>query len=557
MELKIPASDSNNPTSNTNKSIASYILLAVFLFVTVFILIDGLPKQNEYYYTADEGIYLKQATAIKENGFSGLSKIADEYIKSPNLQLYPTPLRIGHILIIGFLLKISDSIAMLSYYSLLSFIGLIIVSFLFVKKYWGDKVALLTSVFMMFSPINLGIARRALMDSGYTLFTVVSFALFINFINSKKEKHFLYFLSSLTFLLLYKETTYFYLPFFVIALLVIKLIGNDFIDIGHIIKVSVIPMAITFVIYLFSFGSVANIVTIFKAIFMPNFLTPLQYGVDYCSGPWYRYFVDYFMVAPFVSVLFFLYIGYYFTNKEKNISTNILIGFFVYFIIVFSIFFKNIRYGMPLNLVYSLGAALVLILLINLFSKYFINITKNLGINIELKKPLLVIITVLICASQLRIYHKFFVEDKIYDPVSFNLLKSEKFIPSGYNPSSTATNTATNTNTEELAAFQQLGKQAVSTIETPNEANYLNLSLYCFQAKFYPESVKMAEKVLELNPKNVVAYNNICSAYVMLKEYDKAIEAANKALAIDPNFQLAKNNLAWAEGEKVKNNPKK
>ncbi len=553
METELPSSQEEI----NKKSIFSYVLLAGLLLALVIILVDGLPKQNEYYYTADEGVYLNQASAIKENGFSGLAKIADEYIKTPNLQLYPTPLRIGHILVIGFLLKISDSVTTLSYYSLFSLVALVIVTFLFIRKFWDEKVAFLTSAFIMFSPVNLGIARRALLDSSYTLFTVITLALFVIFINSKKQRDFLYFICSLTFLLLYKETTYFYLPFFVISLILLKVRGDNLIKVSDIIKTAIIPVAFTFIIYLFSFGNIPNIVNIFKVIFLPNFLTPLQYGVDYCSGPWYRYLVDYLMVTPILSVLFFSYIGYYFTKKEKNINTTILIGFFLYFVVVFSIFFKNIRYGMTLSLIYSLGAALILIVFSELFSEYIVKITK-LKINTDLSKHVLVITTVIICLLQLKIYHKLFIEDKIYDPVSFNLLKSEKFIPSSFGSNSTSSNnTNGNTKDEELANLQQLAKQAINVLETPNETNYLNLSLYCFQTKLYQESVKMAEKAVALNPKNIVAYNNICSAYVMLKEYDKAIEAANKALAIDPNFQLAKNNLAWAEGEKAKNNQKK
>lgn len=551
--MSLETSSSNSTITNTNTSISTYILLVLLLFAASLTILNTFPAATEYYYGADEGIYLSQATAIKENGLGGLKKITEEYIAKPEKQLFPPPLRVLHIYIIGILLSFRDSITTFSYYSLFCFIATTIISFIFVRKFWGEKIALITSIFMMFSPLNMGLARRALMDSSYTLFTLITLALFVNFINSKTSKNYLYFISSLVFLLLYKETTYFYMPFFVLSLLIIKYFYDKSLEFSYIVKTALIPYIIAFVVYLLAFGSLGNVIAVFKGLFLPNFLVPLQYAVDYCSGPWYHYFIDYFIVIPIISLLFFLYLGYYFLNSEKNLATSILIGFLFYFVVIFSLFFKNIRYGMTLNFIYSLLAALMLVTFLELYlSKINLEgINKSLGIKINLQRETTIIIVALISFLGIKTDNKFFVQDKMYDTAMFYLLQSEKMVPSNYiNP--TPKTTPSTVKSEEVVALEQIAKQILIVTDSPTQDNYLNLSLYYYQAKLYQESIVMGKKVLELNPKNVFAYNNICSAYIFLGEYDKAIEAANKALEIDPNFQLAKNNLNWAKDVKAK-----
>ena len=77
----------------------------------------------------------------------------------------------------------------------------------------------------------------------------------------------------------------------------------------------------------------------------------------------------------------------------------------------------------------------------------------------------------------------------------------------------------------------------------PSEGNYINLSLVYYNLGSFQKCADAAQKALEYNPKSVVAFNNICSAYNMLKIWDKAIEAGENGLKLDPSNQLLKNNL--------------
>ncbi len=545
-----------------NKGILSYVLLAVLLLITLAISLGTFPVADSLFTgkNSDEGIYFAQAQVIKSEGLAGFKKIAVDYINDSSLQFYPTPLRVLHILLISISLSIfGSSILGLSYYSLLCFLSTIIVSFLFVKKFWDEKIAIITTIFMAFSPLNLGVARRALMDSGYNLFTIISLALFFNFIHTKTQKHFLYFLGSLIFLILYKETSYFYFPFFIIALFLLKLLGDNDIKWEHLLNITIIPPILCLFIYIILLGGITNTINVFKIIFLPNFLTPLQYGVDYCSGPWTHYFLDYFIVIPLISIIVFLYLGYYFIKAQKHLYTSLLIAFLFYFVITFSIFFKNIRYGITLNFIYSLLAALALVV----FSETFLSklnlstINKEWSNNKNFSKTALIVSVILISLFSLKTYDKIFLKYGMYDTVIFHLLKVERMIPQDYDPKAIkAEINQAKAVSEETKILETLGKQAIVTMENPNELNYLNLSLYYFQGKLYQESAKMAEKVVSINPRNIAAYNNLCAANIMLGEFDKAIEAANKALEIDPNYQLTKNNLQWAKDVKASSQKK-
>ena len=82
------------------------------------------------------------------------------------------------------------------------------------------------------------------------------------------------------------------------------------------------------------------------------------------------------------------------------------------------------------------------------------------------------------------------------------------------------------------------------TIEqNPTPDEYINLGLMYYKDKLYKKSIKYFQKSIEKDPKNAIAYNNICSAYNAMQKWDEAIKACEKAIDLEPDFQRAKNNL--------------
>jgi protein O-mannosyl-transferase len=82
---------------------------------------------------------------------------------------------------------------------------------------------------------------------------------------------------------------------------------------------------------------------------------------------------------------------------------------------------------------------------------------------------------------------------------------------------------------------------------SPTEENYTNLGYLYYQANKFDLSIAAYKKVIEINKNNVIAYNNICSAYNELGKWADAAVYCNKALAVDSAFVLSKNNLQIAK----------
>ncbi len=105
----------------------------------------------------------------------------------------------------------------------------------------------------------------------------------------------------------------------------------------------------------------------------------------------------------------------------------------------------------------------------------------------------------------------------------------------------------------------QLGKNnlkaallGIQSLETKKRtvSDYLTLGYNYYQLNEYQKCIEVNYSVIELEPNNYIAYNNICSAYNELKIYEEAIKACEKALSINGDHTLSRNNLNWAKQNK-------
>ena len=64
----------------------------------------------------------------------------------------------------------------------------------------------------------------------------------------------------------------------------------------------------------------------------------------------------------------------------------------------------------------------------------------------------------------------------------------------------------------------------------------MNLSVAHYKAGRMAESIDAATKALAIEPRNSIAYNNICSAHIRRGEFDLGIAACEQALELEPEF---------------------
>jgi tetratricopeptide (TPR) repeat protein len=68
-----------------------------------------------------------------------------------------------------------------------------------------------------------------------------------------------------------------------------------------------------------------------------------------------------------------------------------------------------------------------------------------------------------------------------------------------------------------------------------------------FEKRKYTEAIDASRRLLEINPKNIAAYNNIGYALLQQKKYEEAIEQFTKAITIEPYWDYPYNNRGYCK----------
>jgi 4-amino-4-deoxy-L-arabinose transferase-like glycosyltransferase len=379
-----------------------FLAVALISFFLVFQSIDSV----KFYPQADEGYYFGYASYIAEKGFSGFSFLCKEYIKNKEGWLQgPDPLRIGSIFLGALFVKIFGvNFLSLSYLSLLSFFFLLLFWFYFISKYFDKKIAFFSGVLLAFSPLDMGIAQRALIDSTTSLFSILSIFLFFDYLEKRGKIRYITFILVYSYAILVKQISLFLVsPFFLY--LCIRFFQSRIFRLRELFLL-IIPPLIVLVVWIISVGLFCTIEIIKIYLFYPN--PNPSYGILFCSGPWFKPILDFLLVSPIVTILF---IGYIFSFKFKKEEVYFLI-ITISSIFLFYFFQKIIRYVMFLDGPIRLGSILML----------------NRIFEGKLSFLLWIIIVVIGILDLLSFFH-LFVRGGIYDPVSFWLLKIWHIIP--------------------------------------------------------------------------------------------------------------------------------
>ncbi|MEW6102615.1 MAG: glycosyltransferase family 39 protein [bacterium] len=382
-----------------------FLLTALFSFFLIF----QTLKSVKFYPQADEGYYFKYASYIAENGVSGFSAICKWYIENKDKWLQgPDPLRIGSILLGALFIKIwGANFLSLSYLSLLSFFFLLLFWFYFISKYFDYKTAFFSSLLLAFSPLDMGMARRALTDSLTALFSILSIFLFFDYLEAKGKIRYILFILTYSLCILIKQISFFLVfPFFL--WLCIHWLSSRIFRLKEFLLL-IIPPFIVFLVWIGIAGFFYTIELIKIYLVYPN--PNPSYGILLCSGPWFKPFLDLLLLSPIVTILFLGYIisfkFFKFTKEELYLLVITISSLFLIYY-----FQKIIRYVMFLDAPIRLFSLLMLKKFFE--GKFFI--------------LLLLIIAIIGILDLLSFYH-LFVICGIYDPISLWLLKARRLIP--------------------------------------------------------------------------------------------------------------------------------
>lgn len=390
------------------------ILLLLLVISVSFTLLSFSFKNIIFMAGADEGYYLKYATYIGKNGLSGFPALFKDYLQAQE-HWPPNPLRVGFILLSSLWLKIFGySFLNLAYLSLFSYSVFLCLSFYFVKKYFGEKNAVLAVILLAFSPLNMALARRALMNAAVNPFTLCSIWLFFERLRERKNYKTVLFIALYSLTILIREDSVLLSVFFMFYILIHRKVFKRQVRLTDFLMITVFPAVIVGSLYTLIAGGFSNVIETARIILLSQ--EPNHYALIFGSGPWYRYLIDFMLLSPWVSILAIAFAGSYFIKKEWREEVVYLIILSISLIFLLDFFTKNVRYLSILDLPLRLFA----ILMLNELTKRIFK---------DKSDAALIICVVLIVFFDFLSFLDLFIRQGIYDPVSYQLLQARHIIP--------------------------------------------------------------------------------------------------------------------------------
>ncbi len=371
----------------------------------------SLPDFSDFRPGPDESFYLSYARYLAEEPGASFRTLATEYITRPDWQVYPNPLRAGYVLLASWWMRATDhyDYRALVYMSSCFSIASLPLGYVFVRRAFGPKAALLSLILLAVSPLNLAMSRRALQDGVVYFFAVSTLYLFYEALRRDSRLAMLCFALSLLAAVLVKETSVLWAASLLLFLGMEKrLYHRDFSFFAFAFAITA-PLVAALVVYSSITGGFEGLVTLATIILESPRANPFAIGFQ--SGPFFiSYVVDFFLLSPLTllgCVGFFLL-----SLREKGFRQEphaYLMTFLVVTCTAFSFFSKNVRYVIPLDFPIRVLAALLVFRLSGGSGTSPGRFTASL------------VLASLVAATDLFMFRQLFVESGIYDPVTAEL----------------------------------------------------------------------------------------------------------------------------------------
>lgn len=396
----------------------------ILLFVTfcAFVLTwKMLPSEaiHDHGGNSDEYFYLSYAKHISEAGLPGFKHLINWYSEDEINRYHPSPLRAGYILISVLFIKLFgttfSSLVILSY---LCFLLSCWIFYYLAKKNFSQEIAIFFLFLLSSSPLMLGMSRVALSDSLINLLLGTSAWLFLDFLQRPTRKTLIILTTVLFFGLLVKETTCLFIVFILIFSAIaskklgIKIAAKD------LLVLTIIPPILAGLFYICLLGP-STFSTGLHSIYLTHFVDQAnRYAIDFSSGPWYRYLIDFMAISPVMTTIAIGYGFYIIFEKGRDWKEKYFLLYFIATFIPLSMLqhSKVVRFVINLEMVIALFCALAAVKI------YEEDIKKKNFIKV------IVLLTVIFLFSY-RQFYTIFVDPLLLDPITYNIMQIKKFIP--------------------------------------------------------------------------------------------------------------------------------
>lgn len=397
------------------------ILLILFSVLSVFVTI---PSEDNFAKSADEGYYFIFANIINKNGLAGFPKLAKVYVNNEQARLFSPPSRVAYILATAAWLKLfPHTFVSLAQFSFFCFVLFLAVIFSFSRRHFGTDIAYFLTLLLSSSPLMMAMSRRVLSDMFGNLLWGLAVWLFLDFLEKKGRLKYFVFLVVCYLSILARESSVVLLIFFAAFFVIYKYIYGQKISSIYLLGIVVLPMILAGITYVFLFKGISNAFNIANAIFSTHTSTILSaqiniYAKLYCTGPWYRYIIDYLLLSPITTLLFIGYFFHIIFIRKFELKTTYFMSYFTIIFIICS----NLRYSKIVRFVMNLD---MVVTLFAIFFLYEVFKQKNKDLQVRLVFLAAVGIFFINYISFIDI----FCVNGVYDPVTYQLLTVRKFIP--------------------------------------------------------------------------------------------------------------------------------
>jgi 4-amino-4-deoxy-L-arabinose transferase-like glycosyltransferase len=387
------------------------------LMVVVAVAFGLTMRGYEYKVMGDGNWYMRYMTAVSQEGLGAFPALFDDWNTNKVNWNSPPPSRVGFILTSALCGRLFGATpTTLGVLSAASFFGWIVVNWLFARRRFGDAFALAFAALCAASPLLMGLSRVLLTDTYTTLCLTVTAWSFLELVEQPRSRRWLWIFGvSFAWVILVKELTVLLAGPLAAFVLVERFVRKSPLPLVRLALALAIPALCTIPVMVLAAGSPATLYETFRIVLSSPATN--EYVIRFCSGPWYRYLMDYLLVSPWMTILSFCALGALVLRWRQGFYERAPVFFAVLAVgmtFEHGFFIKNLRYLAILELPMRLLVVWFLFVMLG-----------------RSRRALVVIagVVLALCAADWITYMDLWVEHKLYDPLSPHLIGLRDIFP--------------------------------------------------------------------------------------------------------------------------------
>jgi 4-amino-4-deoxy-L-arabinose transferase-like glycosyltransferase len=368
---------------------------------------------------SDLDYYLHYMRTVGEGGLGAFPGLFREWLSRPEHWLYPTPSRVGFILVSAAWAKVFGATPeALSLLSLVSFLALIALVFAAAERGLGPVRALLIALLVAFSPLYLGLARLALTDSFMCASQAALVWLFLGYVRAPESRaRALGAGAAFLVAILSKEIAVLLAVPLLLHAALERWYARRVLPIARTLAVFVVPGLLCVLVWWLAAGDARTLLRTLHIVLTSP--ASNEYALAYGSGGWYRYPIDELLMSPLPTALGLAGVAVTLWRWRRGEYDALAVAFALVYVCQVALlapFTKNLRYGAVLDVPLRVLAALLLWDLCGAARHRAGRLAAVLGV-------------ALLCTLGWRDYQLFWRQAGVYDPVTAVLAGVRGLVP--------------------------------------------------------------------------------------------------------------------------------